>query len=217
MKRRKDLSLPCTTLIYDDHVKIGDVVTFFWCRKKHEGIIRHIGDTYEDCVEKSLKFNSEEKKKEKKKETVSQALNEPRQSKIKCREKFLEINKRKSSKSTQEFKSKKMKDMKESARTAANDAVEKELLNIYMIKKKKKKKNLISTDLSKKEDISNIFDNENDPTKVDQGERTIQLNSSPSDIKTSESSNTEDDSNKENNDNAVTDESSSNEYNKKEN
>lgn len=161
-------------------------------------------------MEKSLKFNSEEKKKEKKKETVSQALNEPRQSKIKCREKFLEINKRKSSKSTQEFKSKKMKDMKESARTAANNAVEKELLNMI-------KKNLISTDLSKKEDISNIFDNENDPTKVDQGERTIQLNSSPSDIKTSESSNTEDDSNKENNDNAVTDESSSNEYNKKEN
>ena len=35
-----------TDVIYDDHVKIGDVVTFFWCKNKHEEIICYINDTY---------------------------------------------------------------------------------------------------------------------------------------------------------------------------
>lgn len=62
-------------------------------------------------MEKSLQFNSEEKKKLKKNKGALFHENEPRQSKIKCREKFLQINKRKSSKLTQESKSKKMKVM----------------------------------------------------------------------------------------------------------
>lgn len=38
-----------TDVIYNDHVKIGDVVTFFWCKKKHEGTICYIGGMYISC------------------------------------------------------------------------------------------------------------------------------------------------------------------------
>lgn len=35
-----------TDVIYDDHVKIDDVVTFFWYKKKHEGTVCYISGTY---------------------------------------------------------------------------------------------------------------------------------------------------------------------------
>ncbi|XP_011706366.1 PREDICTED: uncharacterized protein LOC105461562 [Wasmannia auropunctata] len=201
-----------TDVIYDDHVKINDAVTFFWCKKKHEGIIRFMSDTYEDCVKESLRLNSEEKKKEQKKEDFFHA-SEPRKAKIKCREGCRKItNKRKISNSIRELpKSKK----KESARAKANNTVDRELLNLT------KKKSLMPTALSKKKekDMSHMFHDENDHLTESEEGNIVELSSS-SDTKTLVSSDTENGSNKENNDSVSTDESScssSDEHTKEEN